>query len=334
MATLETKKCLVTGAGGLLGRYTLKSLASMNYSVIGLDIQRLTEFAGTTNLKYITADITDTKLISSLVRKIRPDSIVHLAALLTPSIMNDVVYSFKVNVLGTLNLLQAALENGVKRFVYASSMSMYESYSMNVQPKKRFNEEATVSPKNPYTISKYACERMGEYYASKYNIAFTALRFPLIFGAARVGRSGGSIHSSLQKALENGLSMRNIQIGQFPKCELIYVKDAAKSIRLALQRDFVGNRVYNIGSGRLVSSKDVLKCIKDLFKDSEVKAKKSENLVPGGYYSPKFASDYSRATRELGYIPEFDLKEALADYMKEVQIPKNNLKSRQAFKRK
>ncbi|MHC4639382.1 MAG: SDR family NAD(P)-dependent oxidoreductase [Planctomycetota bacterium] len=182
-------KILVTGAAGFIGSHLCERLLKQGQTVVGVD--NFDEFydpqvkrkniAGcleSGNFDLIVADIRDSKAMDELVRG-GFDVIVHLAARagVRPSIEQPMLYN-DVNINGTMVLLKAAKDNSIKKFVFASSSSVYGN-----NKKVPFSEDDNVDfPISPYAATKKACELICHTYFHLYDISMTCLRFFTVYG--------------------------------------------------------------------------------------------------------------------------------------------------------
>lgn len=173
-------KFLVTGGAGFIGSNIVEELLKRGYSVRVLDNfatgkrENLKEF--NKDIELIEGDIRSFHIVQQAVKGI--DIILHQAALPSvPRSIKDPITSNEVNVVGTLNILEAAKDAGVKRVVYASSSSVYGD-----NPELPKHEEMMPNPLSPYAVSKLAGEKYCSVYSRLYGIETVALRYFNVFG--------------------------------------------------------------------------------------------------------------------------------------------------------
>ena len=171
---------LVTGGAGFIGSNIVEELLKRNYTVRVLDNfstgkrENLKEFQK--DIELIEGDIRSFHIVQKAVKGI--DVILHEAALPSvPRSINDPITSNEVNVVGTLNILDAAKENNVKRVVYASSSSVYGD-----NPELPKHEGMMPNPLSPYAVSKLAGEKYCQVYSRLYGIETVILRYFNVFG--------------------------------------------------------------------------------------------------------------------------------------------------------
>lgn len=173
---------LVTGGAGFIGSNIVKELLSKNEKVTILDNfstgrrDNIVPFMQDDNFTLIEGDLRSFHIVRQAVKGV--DYILHQGALPSvPRSINDPITSNDVNVLGTLNVLEAAKESGVKRVIYASSSSVYGN--SEILPKV---EDMPINPLSPYAISKYTAEKYCQIYTQLYNLETVCLRYFNVFG--------------------------------------------------------------------------------------------------------------------------------------------------------
>ena len=173
-------KFLITGGGGFIGSNLVEELLNLGHSVRVLDNfstgkrENLQQFRD--DIELIEGDIRSYHVTDRAVKKM--EIILHQAALPSvPRSINDPITSNEVNVVGTLNILEAARTHGVKRIIYASSSSVYGDNP--TLPKK---ETMTPNPLSPYAVSKLAGEHYCRIFSELYGIETVALRYFNVFG--------------------------------------------------------------------------------------------------------------------------------------------------------
>jgi len=175
-------KFLVTGGAGFIGSNLVEAILKMGYRVRALDNfatgkwQNIKEFFNNPNFELIVGDVRDTESCHNACIGI--DYVLHQGALgSVPRSINDPRTSNDVNITGTLNMMIGARDNNVKRFVYASSSSVYGD-ELNL-PKKEGKEGTLLSP---YAITKKVCELYGRNFYYLYNLETLGLRYFNVFG--------------------------------------------------------------------------------------------------------------------------------------------------------
>ncbi len=312
------KTILVTGAAGFIGSHAAEALMDRGYRVVGVD--NFCDFYDRTwkenNLATIAAgpngrklaveeiDITDGPAIHHLVEKVKPFAILHLAAMagVRPSIEQPAYYA-RVNVEGTTHLLQAAVQNKVEKFVFASSSSVYGNLA-----KVPFSESDPVSePISPYAATKRAGELICYTYWHLYKMPVSCLRFFTVFGPRQ--RPDLAIHK-FTRLIAAGKPVPFFGDGSTSR-DYTYVDDTVDGIVRSLERakDY---RIYNLGGSSPVS---LTTLINELGKAIGKEVILDRRPAQMGDVDRTFA-DLTLATGELGYLPKVGLAEGLGRFVK------------------
>ena len=297
---------LVTGATGFIGSHLCKELIQRGYTVFGLSqsgrIQNIKSLLNQKEFYLQRGDIQDVNVLSDIIKYNNIKVVFHLAAQLPQGDdLNNPLLCFDINARGTLNLLNASYLNGIDKFIYASSMSVYS------EPPKYLpvGEKHPVQPSTIYGVSKLE----GELYCNVYSKAMNmvVLRYGGTYG------KGQPKHNAIPTFINQALNNRPITIygNGAQTSDFVYVKDVVQGTLLALEKNKPG--VYNIGSGEEMSVRDVAERIIN-FTDS-----KSEIvLIDKDTDRPfRFVLDITKSRKDLGYSPHsFD--EGLFGYISEL----------------
>ena len=179
---------LLTGGAGYIGSHIVKALNQSNTSDVVVFDNLSTGFADSlpSNVKLIQGDILDAQLIEHVIQKEKIDTVIHLAAktVIPDSIARPQDY-YQNNTQGTLNLLRACVENGVKHFIYSSTAAVYGNISQD-----KIDEQSETHPTNPYGYSKLMSEQILKDIAKQYPLNYIILRYFNVAGAAIDGSIG------------------------------------------------------------------------------------------------------------------------------------------------
>jgi UDP-glucose 4-epimerase len=284
---------LVTGATGFMGSHLCRELIQRGYTVFGLShsgrIQNINSLLNQKEFHLQRGDIRDVNTLSEIIKVNNIKVIFHLAAQLPQGEdLNNPFLCFDINARGTLNLLNAAYLNGVDKFIYASTMSVYS------EPPKYLPVDEThpVQPSTIYGVSKLEGELYCNVYSKAMNIV--VLRYGGAYGNGQPKRN--AIATFINQALNN--MPITIYGDGTQTSEFVYVKDVVQGTLLALEKNKTG--IYNIGSGEEMRVRDLAKRIIN-FTDS-----KSEIvLVDKDTDRPfRFVLDITKARKDLGYSPQ------------------------------
>lgn len=259
------ERFLVTGALGCIGAWTLRALVRGGADVVGLDVspgtERLrlvmepTEIAG---IELIAGDITDTEFVTRLVARAKITRIIHLAALQVPFCKADPALGARVNVVGTVNVFEAAKREGtVASIIYMSSIGMYDAADA-VDP-TMLREDAAAHPNSHYGVYKLANEGTARVYWQDDGVASLGLRPFVVFGP---GRDQG-LTSSPTLAMRAAAMGESYHIPFGGRAQYQYVADVAETIVAASLAPISGAAVVNFG-GESLDMAEVVAAIEDV----------------------------------------------------------------------
>jgi UDP-glucose 4-epimerase len=302
-------RVLVTGGAGFIGSHIVDRLREEGYEVGVLDnfstgdILNLTEGPkGAVTIH--DRDIQDYEAVRGVVQGYQ--AVVHQAALVSVArSVEDPLRVNQVNVTGTLNLLRAAVEAKVDRFVYASSSSVYGD--TETLPKK---ESMGTVPSSPYGTSKLAAENYCRVFAKVYGLKTVSLRYFNVYGPRqKAGFYSGVIPTFIRRAREG---KRPIVYGDgLQTRDFTFVEDVVEANFLSLtSSEIKGGEVYNVAAGGTISVNELALTVTGLLGRPELKPEHSEPRK--GDIRASYA-DISKAREELGYRPKFSLAQGLTE---------------------
>jgi len=294
---------LITGAAGFLGSALANRLTTDGHVVLGLDDLSTGDQKVLTNqVQFVKGDVNDRPKLWSLLQDV--DCVYHLAAKV--SVPESVLYPREyntVNVGGTVTLMEAMRDVGVRRVVFISSGTVYGN-----QPVQPVTESAIPNPRVPYAVSKLAAEYYVRSIGALWGIETVCLR---VFNAYGPGQHIPPVHTPvipnfLRQAWENGTIVVHGDGNQTR--DYVYVDDVVDAMVSASTAPEVNNLIINIGSGKEVSVRDLARMSVE---------------VTGGHpevvYNPRNEGGISRlcaeinlAREKLGFAPKTDLVDGLA----------------------
>ena len=312
---------LVTGCAGFIGSNLTEELLKLDQKVIGIDnfsngfkenlidIQRSISEKQWNNFDFIEGDICHLDICKYACNK--ADYVLHMAALnaVPRSILNP-INTNRSNVTGTLNLLTAAKDANIKRFVYAGSSSTYGDHK--ALPKI---EDRIGSPLSPYAVSKYTTELYANVFYHTYGLDTIGLRYFNVFGkrqnpfltySAVIPRWCGLLIDKKQPTIfGDGKTTR----------DFCYIKNAVEAnLKAATIDSFeMKNRVVNIAYGETITLNELLQILKECFDATDVET----------IYAPfregdirDALADISKAKQLIGYNPQYDVRSGIVEYVK------------------
>ena len=293
---------LVTGGLGYIGSYLCNKLSENNNNIIILDnfSNSLNTIKEKEKIKIIEGDIRDKKIVDNMVDDI--DTIIHTAAQISVlKSIEDPIYDSDNNINGTLNILEAARESEIERFIYISSAAVY-----GVPTYLPIDEEHITNPVSPYGLSKLTGERYSLLYHDLYGLPITCIRPFNIFGPGQMKNSYSGVITKFMENIKNGDSPIIFGDGNQTR-DFVYINDVVDAILLIMKNNNTIGQVFNIGSGSPINIKDLAETIiKISGKDIYPKFKKSRI----GDIDESYA-DITKARKILGYDPKYSLESGL-----------------------
>jgi UDP-N-acetylglucosamine 4-epimerase len=311
----NSRKWLITGVAGFIGSNLLEELLSLGQTVIGLDnfstgkpenledVKTEVSADEWENFKFIEGDIRNLQDCLQTCEGV--NYVLHQAALgSVPRSIDDPITTNQSNIDGFLNMLVAARDTGVKRFVYAASSSTYGDH-----PGLPKEEDQIGSPLSPYAVTKYVNELYADVFAKTYGFNSIGLRYFNVFGKRQdpEGAYAAVIPKWISVLLNNGNPVINGD-GETSR-DFCYIDNAVQANLLAV------NRVYNVAFGEKTTLNRLFEMIKEnliSFKPEVEKQKTEYGPFRKGDVRHSLA-DISRAKSLLGYDPSF----SVADGMRE-----------------
>lgn len=325
-------KLLVTGAAGFIGSSLVGRLIERGDEVVGLDnfdetlyaaavkrqnLAELTTQPGAARFRFVEGDLLDERLMDDLVAA-RPDVLVHLAALagVRPSIQQPKRYQ-RVNLEGTLNLLEACRQHGVRRFVFASSSSVYgaRDHDPSQGHVAAFREDdPAVRPASPYAATKRAGELLCSNYSDLFGIATPSLRFFTVYGPRQ--RPEMAIHK-FARLITEGRPVPFFGDGQSAR-DYTFIDDITDGVLGAVDRSAtlldepVRHRVYNLGGSRTTTLAHLVELIEAALGRRAVLDRQPDQ--PGDV--PITYADVTRSAAELAYRPRVPIEEGIERFVR------------------
>ncbi len=260
---------LVTGSMGCLGAWTIYNLLKQDQHVVGFDLSTdpsrlklLMSDEEIARIPLLRGDITDFAQVERVVLDHGITHIVHLAALQVPFCQADPVMGAQVNVVGTVNVFEAAARHHLRRVVYASSVAVYGPPSLYGD--KQVGEDAPLSPTTHYGVYKQANEGTGRIYFQDKGVTSIGLRPYVIYG---LGRDRG-LTSSPTKAMLAAALRRRKEITYSSRTNFQWADDAARTFIALATVPFEGAGIFNLG-GSKVRVREIVQAIEEVAPESK-----------------------------------------------------------------
>jgi len=258
---MDGERFLVTGALGCIGAWVVRKLIQEHTKTVVFDLgqslhrlQLIMTQEQIDKIHFIQGDITDIVSVEKVISNFGATNIVHLAALQLPFCKADPSRGAAVNVLGTVNIFEAAKRSGLKRVVYASSTAVYglsEEY-----PEGQLEHNALLKPRSHYGVYKQANEGTARVYWMENGLTSIGLRPYVVYGA---GRDQGMTSTPTQAMLAAAAG-RPYKISYGGRFCFQYADDVASAFIQATRAPFEGADVFNIG-GKSVSTSEIISAI-------------------------------------------------------------------------
>jgi len=302
-------KIMVTGGAGFIGSGLSKALVEKGHEVVVFD----NFFLGAekniadikSRIKLVKADITDAAAVESASKGCNV-IFNEAAASSSPMFRKELRRSIAVNIDGFVNVMDAAVKNGVKRVVYASTSSIYG----NMKPP--LTEDMKCVPVNMYASTKLMNEHIALLIGAENGIETVGLRYMSVYGPGEESKGGfANLVSQFLWAMKKDESPVIYGDGTQTR-DFTYVKDVVKANMLAMESGKRLNDVFNVGTGNETSLNMMVEILNKVM-GKKIKAAYVRNEVKN-YISTQRA-DISKIRKELGYEPEFTLEAGIMDML-------------------
>jgi UDP-glucose 4-epimerase len=251
-------RILITGGGGFIGAWLARRLANKGYRLRVFEpLARAAQFSGivgpaAASVDWSIGDIADAQAVRTAAEGC--DAIVHLAGVLTPACKDDPVRGAMINLVGTLNVFNAAQTLGIRRIVFTSSAGVYGP-----------DDDVTPRPITHYGAFKLACEGSARAYWEDHGIASVGFRPYIVYGFGReTGLTAGP--SLACRAAARGESYVIPYVGT---AGLVFVDDVVAAFEAALERAPDGANVFNL-PGEVASNDDVVAAVRAIIPNAKI----------------------------------------------------------------
>jgi nucleoside-diphosphate-sugar epimerase len=285
-------KVLVTGANGFVGWHLSNYLEKRGFTVIRTDIKSAD----------LIGDLLNDDFVFSKLNSLEFDAIVHLAAITDmKSTIDDPYKCYKINSFSTLNMLELAIRKNCNRFVYASSANVY-----GLPLELPVKETTPFNPRLPYDYSKVIGEHLVNSYSKNKGLAMTILRSWKLFG------ENDSPKAAIPRFIKSCLEDEPIPLYNSGRdtTDPYYIENYCHAVELCLKKDEAINEVFNVGTGKELSIKEIAEMIKSVTKSNS----ELQFLPPRSPLEAEPMRSYpsvEKIRKKLGYNPFVSLEEGL-----------------------
>ena len=304
---------LVTGGAGFIGSHLVDALLERGDQVVALD--NLSTGRGENiapalerGARLVVEDVRDAKLMDTLLERERPEIVFHLAAQMDVRVSTArPAYDAEINVLGTVNMLEAARESGARRFVYASTGGAIYGESDELPA----SEDSAIRPEAPYGQAKFAGEGYCDLYRRLHGLSTVCLRFGNVYGPRQDPLGEAGVIAIFCGKLRNGGRPTVFGDGRQTR-DYIYVEEVVRAALTAAGNDVHGP--YNVGRGVETSVLELVEALGRLGSEA--------GAIENGSFEPEFAParsgevnrnalDPTRAREVLGFEAKVGLEDGL-----------------------
>lgn len=309
LTSIENKKILVTGGAGFIGSNIVEYLLLHGAKVRVLDnlatgnVANLTEFKTNTDFEFFEGDIRkpeDCKLAATGM-----DAVCHQAAIgSVPRSIKDPVTTNDVNIGGFVNMLTAAKDAGIRRFVYASSSSVYGD-----EPNLPKKEDRTGNPLSPYAVTKLTNEVYASVFSRCFNLEIIGLRYFNVFGPKQdpSGEYAAVMPLFIKSLLQNEAPYINGDGEQTRDFTFVHNAVQANILGLTTTNFEAFNQAYNVAFGERFTINQMFEAIAN-YLEKDIKALHRE---PRAGDIRDSLADISKAATLLGYQPKYSFEQGL-----------------------
>ena len=306
---------LITGAG-LIGTNAARHAVDAGHKVALFDLSPnrdyIQKIVGKDKAEVVAANMLDLPALLSSLEKFNVDTMVHTAGLIGGRVQENSYTGATNNILGTINILEAARLRKLRRVVYVSTFGVYDREKIS---DSAIREIHPIGGHNLYTVTKLCSEHLVHSYTEQYYLDTIIIRPGGVFGRGFYvgGSTVGKVMRDLALSMIKGEPI-TIDAKIYGPNEYVYGKDVGLALFLACQAQNPKQRTYNAGTGAVHGVEELAQVVREVAPKVEVKVSGSTTADK----SRSIPMDISVSKAELGYAPKFPLKEALRDYMDEL----------------
>ncbi|MFZ5596397.1 MAG: NAD-dependent epimerase/dehydratase family protein [Bacillota bacterium] len=296
-------RVLVTGGAGFIGSHTVDVLVEAGFRVAVLDNLSSGSMENIKHpVNFYHGDITDRTFVSHCMKRENPEVVFHLAAQASvPVSLQDPAADARVNIVGTLILLEAARAENVRKVVFASSAAVY-----GFPEYLPVDELHQIRPVSGYGLSKYAAERYLELYKTLYGLDYTVLRYANVYGPRQNAGGEGGVVAIFTDRIARGEEPVIYGDGEQTR-DFVHVLDVARANVSAVHRG--GGMTLNIGTGRPVTVNRLFEIVSGAA--AYTRSPRYGQTRPGDIRDSSL--DSRRAGEYLGWVPGIELEQGIND---------------------
>jgi UDP-glucose 4-epimerase len=312
-------RVLVTGGAGFIGSHLIDQLIAAGHQPAALDdLSSGSPSNLPAGVKLYKVDVRDAAAVLQAVTEFKPDAIAHQAAQMSVSrSVREPRFDAEVNVLGLINTLDAAVANGVRRFVFASSGGVLYGDVHTPAP-----ENTPADPISPYGIAKMVGESYLKFYAREHGLTCIALRYANVYGPRQNPHGEAGVVAIFCTKMLQGQAGTVNGDGLYIR-DYVYVTDVADANLRALTKEGLPTfSAFNVGTS-IPTDVNQLAAALEMACSEELKRRGRTEIVPPSGHGPARAGDlrsslisYESIQKTLGWSPRMPLDHGIADTVK------------------
>lgn len=296
------KKAVVTGGAGFIGSHLVDKLVDTGFEVHVIDDLQSGHLYHVHPQAIFHKEDVRSKESKEIIVKEKPDVVFHLAAQAdVQRSMNDPCYDADVNIMGTMNLLEACHAASVKKLVFSSTSGVYG----NLQ-KDLISEEDPASPISYYGLSKWTAEAYIRIFSKLHEIPFTILRYGNVYGPRQMPKGEGGVIAVFIKKIKNGLPIHIHGDGEQTR-DFVFVNDVVQANIAAI--NFGLRETFHISTGRSIAINNLVQILKKIH-GSEIETRYVQAREGDIFHS---CLDCRKAFRQLQWQPQVDITNGLLE---------------------
>ena len=313
-------RVLVTGADGFIGSHLVEMLVAKNYEVRALSQYNsfnswgwLEDINCKSEIEIISGDIRDSYFCKKITKNI--DIVFHLAALIAIPYSYDAPQSYiDTNIKGTLNICQAAMENGVSKIIHTSTSEVYGTATY-----VPIDESHPLQPQSPYSASKIGADAIAMSFHNSFELPLDIAR---PFNTLGPRQSARAVIPSIIIQIASG--KKELKLGDLsPTRDFNYVKDTCRGLIKIAESAGTNGEVLNIGSNKEVSIFDTLNLIKKIMKSDISVITDEERIRPKNSEVFRLWCDNTKINKITNFKPKYSFEYGLEKTIQWILIPEN-----------
>ncbi|MHB8475462.1 MAG: NAD-dependent epimerase/dehydratase family protein [Steroidobacteraceae bacterium] len=305
-------KVLITGGFGFVGTRLARNLRAGGVEVVVMEHPSAAVPAGLEDVQVLRVDITDEASLAG-AKLAGVDAVLHLAAQSSgPRSFSIPVLDVKLNILGTLNIINWCVDNQIDRLIFASSFVVYGDHAGLV----RLDENTPCRPRSVYATSKLACEHLLMNYAQPKGVRWNALRMFNVYGPGQdITKSDqGVVGIFMNMLVQSDVVQVKGSVARFR--DLICIDDVIQGWERCI-RSRAYNQAFNLGTGEMTTFEELIRSLAHVMNKSERLRIEELPGTPGDMNG--CVADIARSHQVLGYSPQVRLSDGLQKMWKWVE---------------